>query len=122
MALADKNTPDLNGGSAINVLPRRGTTIAADGAITIGAGSVHITKAGVCAITIDDPSVTMDYAQLFIVSETANAHTVTNATGFNGLGTSGDVATFGGAKGDGMLLEARNGAWWVLYTRNVTLA
>jgi hypothetical protein len=59
---------------------------------------------------------------LTIVATTAQAHTVTFSTiGFNEAGSGGDVATFGGAKGDSMMLVARNGAWFTASLRNVTL-
>jgi len=56
------------------------------------------------------------------IAGSAQAHVVTQTTpGFNGGGASVDVATFGGALGDNMLLEAYNGAWYTVSTRNVTL-
>ena len=57
-----------------------------------------------------------------IISTTAAAHTVTYSAGFNGSGTSGDVATFGGAIGDGFVIEAYRGVWYTSGSpRNVTL-
>lgn len=93
----------------------------ADGAIvSIAGGHVHITKAGVCALTLAAPYG--DGATLVIVSETANAHTVTVASAASGGGTGQDVGTFGGAINDGCTLVSRNGKWWVSSTRNVTFA
>ncbi len=86
----------------------------ADGAITITHGTVFITKAGVAVLTLAAPTVTdNDGDTLCIVSETANAHTVTNTSpGFNNLGAAGDVATFGAAVGNNIELKARNGIWY----------
>jgi hypothetical protein len=92
---------------------------AADGAIaSVAGGHVHITKAGVAALTLAAPYD--DGAELVIVSETANAHTVTVATPGGGSGQ--NVGTFGGAINDATTLVSRNGLWWVVSTRNVTWA
>jgi hypothetical protein len=105
------------GTQAVNV-------ISADGAVTQKDGLVMVTKAGVCAMTIAAPTSGVDDGKrLTILSTTAQAHTLTFATtGFNDLGASGDVATWGGAKGDGMTIRAYAGKWWTEYTRNVTIA
>lgn len=92
----------------------------ADGAITLlGGGVVFITKGSAAALTLADPAV--DGVTLTIVSTTAAAHTVTNTTGFGGGTTSRDVATWGGAINDSMVLKSYNGVWWVVSTRNVSL-
>jgi len=83
---------------------------------------IFLNKAGVGAMTLADPAVDQDGLQLTIQSSTAQAHTVTNTTGFNGGGTSTDVATFGGAIGDNMVITAYGGKWLVRDLRNVTLA
>lgn len=100
------------------------TLIAADGAITNKSGFVFVTKGSAAAITIADPvSGTDDGKRLSIISTTAYAHTVTRSTtGFNNAGASGDVATFGGAVGDNMVIVAYAGKWYTESTRNVTLA
>lgn len=99
--------------------------VTADGAITVPAVDTKyvITKAGVAAMTIANPTAgTHDGITLTFTSATASAHTLTRATtGFNDAGTSGDVATWGGAKGDGLQITAWNGKWYVNYLRNVTL-
>jgi hypothetical protein len=93
----------------------------ADGAIaSVAGGHVHITKAGVCALTLAAPYG--DGAELVITSETANAHTVTIPTAAAGMGASGDVGTFGGAVSDSTTLVSRSGKWWIASTRNVTWA
>jgi hypothetical protein len=91
----------------------------ADGAIaSVAGGHVHITKAGVCALTLAAPYG--DGATLVIVSETANAHTVTVADPGGGSGQ--NIGTFGGAINDATTLVSRNNLWWVVSTRNVTWA
>lgn len=100
-----------------------------DGAITQATGTVFITKGSAAALTIADPVSRIahdggdDNARLLIISETAFAHTLSNAagSGFNGGGAGSDVATFGGAKGDNIELVARGGRWYIVGTRNVTL-
>src|SRR5438876_4527468 len=60
---------------------------------------------------------------LRIMAKDAHAHTVTESVhGFNGGGAASDVATFGGAKGDGLELFALGGVWYVLRKTNVTLS
>lgn len=93
----------------------------ADGALTIENSTVVVTKAGVCAMTLAAPSAAQNGTRIEIVSATANAHTVTVATaGFNDLGAAGDVATFGGAKGDGLTVVAYAGDWYILHRTNIT--
>lgn len=97
----------------------------ASGAITIKDGTVWLTKAGVAAMTLADPTATVDDGKtLRIISTTANAHTVSNAagSGFNAGGASTDVGTFGGAKGDNLIVTAYQGVWLVVSKTNVTLA
>lgn len=103
---------------------RKVTVAAADGAIAVKTGTVYITKAGVAALTLADPTATTDDGcELAIIAATAHAHTVSNAagSGFNAGGAGADVGTFGGARGDSMLLEAYQGVWYVRNLRNVTL-
>jgi hypothetical protein len=83
--------------------------------------TIFITKAGVCAMTIDNPPLLMNGATLKLVSTTANAHTLTYTAGFGGGTTSRDVATWGGAINDSLTLEAYNGVWWISSTRNVSV-
>lgn len=99
--------------------------VTADGAIAVPLVDTKyvITKAGVAAMTIANPTAGIqDGITLTFISATASAHTLTRATtGFNDAGASGDVATWGGAKGDGLQLTAWDGKWYVNYLRNVTL-
>lgn len=100
--------------------------VTANGAIAVPSGNTtyYITKAGVAAMTLVDPTATThDGLTLTFVSTTANAHTLSNAagSGFNAGGAATDVGTFGGAKGDGISITAYQGVWLVLRTVNVTL-
>lgn len=103
------------------------TTASANGAVSIPTANTtyYITKAGVCALTIADPTATThDGLTLTFVSTTANAHTLSNAagSGFNDAGTAGDVGTFGGAKGDNIVITAYQGKWYIVSKVNVTIA
>lgn len=103
------------------------TAVTADGAITIPSVNTvfAITKAGVAAMTLADPtSGTDDGLIVQFVATTANAHTLDNSagSGFNGGGAGSDIGTFGGAVGDNIRLLAYGGVWHVLSSVNVTLA
>lgn len=96
----------------------------ADGAITQKQGVVYITKAGIAVLTIADPVATTDDGKtLTVISTTANAHTLSNGagSGFNAGGAATDVGTFGGAKGDNIMITAYQGKWYVVAKTNVTL-
>lgn len=101
-------------------------TAAVNGAVLIDRSkTVYITKAGVCALTLGVPPVSKNGLRITFIATTANAHTVTAAIiGFNALDGAGDIATFGGAVGDGFSVEARAGEWWVVpgSNLNVTIA
>lgn len=95
-----------------------------DGAIAVKSGVVVITKGSAAALTIADPTAgTDDYKILRILAATAHAHTVDNSagSGFNAGGAGADVGTFGGAKGDNIVLMAYQGDWFVISKVNVTL-
>lgn len=114
------------------------TTLTAKNAIvvnsTVGANAISIpngdktimiTAAGVSAMTIANPTAgTHDGLRLTFLSITAQAHTLDNSAGagFNAGGAGSDIGTFGGARGDNMVIEAYNGAWYVVSKTNVTLA
>ena len=74
------------------------TAVTADGAIAVPAVSrtYFVTKAGVAAMTIVDPTATThDGISLTFISTTAQAHTLSNAAGsgfFSSGGASKDVA------------------------------
>jgi hypothetical protein len=97
--------------------------------ITIKSGTCHLTAGGVTNATLAAPTAGAQSAggddgkQLRIYSETAQAHTVTNTTpGFNNGGAASDVGTFAAAIGNQLMVEARNGIWWVIQNVGVTLA
>lgn len=93
--------------------------VAASGAIALPIGNTvyHITKSGVAAMTIVDPtSGVHDGLELTFIADTANAHTLDNSAGsgfFSTGGASKDVATFGGAIGDGLTIHAYQGKWYI---------
>lgn len=95
----------------------------AAGAINPSYDVIELAGEGAIAMTISAPNSYQEGTILHIVATTAQAHTVTFPTvGFNGAGAAGDVATFGGAKGDSMQIVALDGVWYTLSLRNVTLA
>lgn len=100
----------------------------ANGAVTIPSNRGHhivlLTKAGVAAMTLAAPDNPDDNgARITFIATTANAHTVTATTiGFNEGNTTSDVATFGGAIGDGFECVAYNGEWYTTHVTNVTFA
>lgn len=111
--------------SSAGIHPQGIQAMTADGAITIKSGLVTLSKAGVLAATLADPTTTTDDGKVLrVVSLTANAHTISNAagSGFNGAGTAKDVATLGGAIGDGLTVIAYQGKWYVVGSVNATLA
>jgi hypothetical protein len=99
---------------------------AIDGAVVITPENKNhfVTKAGVCALTVADPTAGLhDGTVLRFVATTANAHTLSNAagSGFNAGGATKDVATFGGAIGDGLTIVAYGGKWHLVASTNITL-
>lgn len=79
----------------------------ASGAITISNGVVIVTKAGVCALTLADPSTANNYDTIKVVSNTAYAHTVT--ADFNGAGSA--AYTFPAEAGATIEFMAYGGKW-----------
>lgn len=96
-----------------------GTTYTALGAITIQPGFSFI-NGTTLAMTLANPTTEQNGMIMVIISTNASAQTVTYTAGFDGGTTARDVATFGGAVGDNMVIQAFNGVWWVLSSRNVT--
>lgn len=95
----------------------------ANGAISIAPSTVVITKSTSCALTLGTPTAAQNGTVITIVSATAAAHTVTATTiGFNAGNAAKDVATFGGAIGDGLTALAYDGEWLILSSTNITLA
>ncbi len=100
-------------------------TLVADGAITVKSGVCKIAKtvAGVVAATLANPTtVTDDFKKLLIISDQAQANTVTCTGGFGNGGTGKDVCTFGGAIGDNIECMAYGGKWYVVGGTGFTLA
>lgn len=95
-------------------------TYTAAGAITPQPGLVFI-NGTTLAMTIVDPTTAQNGMIMVIEATNASAHTLTYTAGFNGGTTARDVATFGGAVGDNIVIIANGGTWWVISTRNVTL-
>ena len=99
--------------------------LVADGAITVKNGICFIAKtvAGVVAATLADPTATTDdFKRLVIVSNQAQANTVTSASSFGGGGAGEDVATFSGAIGDTLCLMAYGGKWYITGAHQCTIA
>lgn len=97
-------------------------TYTSAGALTILPGVSFIGSGGALAMTLAAPSLYQNGMVMVIYASTAQAHTVTYTAGFFGTTTSSDVATFGGAIGDNLVIYAQNGTWRALSTRNVTIA
>lgn len=107
-----------------NVPNRTPNVITAAGAVTPVEFN-HINAAGALALSLALPSV--DGQTVNFVDETGHAHVITitavgspPTSGLNG-GTN-TTLTFGGAKGDGCQLIARNGNWFTGWLTGVTVA
>lgn len=92
------------------------------GALFPVPGIHSIGTGGALAMTLAPPTKDRDGMIMIITASTAQAHTVTYTAGFSQSTTSSDVATFGGAVNDGMVIVAVGGVWQVISTRNVTIA
>lgn len=98
----------------------------ANGAITQKSGIVTLSKAGVAAMTLANPTAGAQTAggddgkRLAIISKTANAHTVTTTAAING--GANHKSTFGGAIGDMLNLVALGGVWFFEPSINQTLS
>lgn len=115
------------GPAAGSASPDYFSVLTASGAVAVPLVNTtfFITKAGVAALTLVDPTATIhDGVTLCFISATAQAHTLSNAagSGFNAGGAASDVGTFGGAIGDGIVCTAYQGKWLVISKTNVTLA
>ena len=91
----------------------------ASGAIAIASGTVGLGSTGALAMTLATPvagapGVGQDGTRIFIVAETAHAHTVTTAANIikNAGPASGDTLTFAHV-GDSVELEAIAGLWYI---------
>tara|TARA_R110000868_G_scaffold404033_2_gene681817 strand:- start:772 stop:1440 length:669 start_codon:yes stop_codon:yes gene_type:complete len=117
-------------GDVIEVMPINGivqnlvTAYAANGALAVAPGTAMLTKAGVNAMTLAAPTVAQEGLILNIVSQTANAHTVT-ATGLLDDGVTGgakNLATFAAFAGASLTLMASNLKWAVVSLKAVTIS
>lgn len=90
-------------------------------AIVVQPGVTYVGSGGALAMTLVNPTLLQNGMVMMIVASTAQAHTVTYTAGFGGGTTARDVATFGGAINDALIIYADNLVWWVWSTRNVTL-
>jgi Uncharacterized conserved protein (DUF2190) len=90
------------------------THAVASGAIAVASGTVGLGSGGALAMTLATPADPADDGkQIFIVAETAHAHTVTtSANKIKNSNASGDTLTFA-HQGDSVLLEAIAGLWYV---------
>lgn len=87
----------------------------AAGAIDINATSVVLNSSGGAAMTLPDPPASPHWNghQMTIQCLTAQTHTVTNTTGFNGAGSTSDVITLD-AVNESAVIEAYDGKWWIV--------
>ena len=118
-------------GDVIEVLRFGGIGIASpvvatplSGAIAVAQSTIMLTKAGVNAMTLAAPTAAQEGLVITIVSQTANAHTVT-ATGLidNGItGGSKNLATFAAFAGASITLMASNLKWAVIASNVVTVS
>lgn len=100
------------------------TAYAANGALTIASGTAMLTKAGVNAMTLAAPTAVQEGTTLVVVSQTANAHTIT-ATGLLDDGVTGGsktTATFAAFAGATVTLMASNLKWAVVSLKAVTIS
>lgn len=98
------------------------TTYTTAGAITVKPGLSLIGSSGALSMTLASPALAQNGMVMAIFASTAQAHTITTTGGFNGGTTSRDVCTLGGAIGDGLVIQAWGGTWYVLTKTNCTLA
>lgn len=115
----------FNGLPAANATRITGWTYVTLGALTIQPGVQYIGSSGALAMTLAAPSLYQAGMVMVLQASTAQAHTVTYTPGFYGNTTSSDVATFGGAIGDELVIfvsidATGTAVWRPLSTRNVT--
>ncbi len=98
-------------------------TYGAAGAIVVPNEDAHIfiTSTGALAMTLPLPLTDTDGKLLTIQAGSAHAHTVTVPTATGYKNTTG-TATFGGAIGDNMVIQAYKGQWLPVSVINVTFA
>jgi hypothetical protein len=85
------------------------THYTAAGAILVVSGDAGIGSAAALAMTLAAPTALQDGTEIFIVAETAHAHTIT--TPANGINGNKHILTFA-AQGDSAVLNAVGGVWY----------
>lgn len=96
----------------------------ANGALAVSQHTATLTKAGVAAMTLAAPTVAQEGTLITVVSQTANAHTIT-ATGLIDDGVTGGsktTATFAAFAGASIVLMASNLKWAVISKNTVTIS
>jgi hypothetical protein len=90
------------------------THAVASAAVAVASGTVGLGSGGALAMTLATPANPADDGkQIFLVAETAHAHTVTTAANVvKNANASGDTLTFAHV-GDSVTLEALAGLWYV---------
>ncbi len=112
----------IDKGLPVTIPGGSGQIYTAAGAIQLVGGFHYLNAASGLAMTLAAPSgQTPEGTVLHIVSQTAQAHTVTYTAGFRGGTTSDDVATFGAAIGNYLIVVNLGGAWRVVASLNVSL-
>lgn len=92
-------------------------------AITIKNGLVIVDAGSAMASTLAAPiSGTDDGAEIEVRSATAQAHTVTLPSGHGTINGASNIATFGGAIGDGFVWVAYQGKWLQKSATNIVLS
>lgn len=91
------------------------STLTADGAIVLTTKVNMLAKTDAGAYTLVAASTANTGIELELIASTAKAHVVTGTGAFSGIGVTdgNDVATFGGAVGDGLRIIS-NGTTWVV--------
>lgn len=104
------NSPDASTviGAALNAKATEKDT--ASGAIAIKNGKVWLSAGSALAMTLALPTAGADdFKELLIISDAAQAHTVTTPS--NGINGNKHIATFA-ALGDSITLVALGGVWY----------
>ena len=99
------------------------TALSVNGAITVAPGNYVITKAGVLADTLAAPAASPggDGIVISIISDTANAHTITFTGGTLDSGSAAvTTATFNAQKGASLTVESYNARWKVTEANGVS--
>lgn len=120
-----------SGVTADSVLLKDGTSthrnpviaVTGDGAVAVPNGNTtyFITENsdGATMTLVDPTATTHDGLRLTFISTTAQAHSLDLVTGING--GAADVGTFGGAAGDGVVIEAYQGVWYEVPGNNTNV-